>query len=238
MTDEEDVLAGEYALGLLDRSEMATVDAALASNTELVLRIEWWRDRFTPLIDEIAREPSTDLWPRIAAQLPVEPEAANDNAPTLAALRRWRASAISFGGIAAALIAVIVLRPATPVVAPSPVATPATPAAPMVASLAGEKGAAIAVAYDSGSGRILVTPVALDAGKGDAELWIIPEGSATPVSMGVINASQAASRTLGPAQAALVRPGATFAVSLEPKGGSPSAAPTGPIVATGKIIRV
>ena len=43
-------------------------------------------------------------------------------------------------------------------------------------------------------------------------------------------------RTLSLA-AALIAPGATLAISLEPLGGSPTGAPTGEVILTGKIAR-
>jgi anti-sigma-K factor RskA len=108
----------------------------------------------------------------------------------------------------------------------------------MVASLSGDRGMAVTVAFDSSNGRMLVTPVALDPGKGDAELWVIPVGQTVPISMGVIDAKAAGSHNVDATHAALLAPGATFAISQEAKGGSPTGSAQGPIVASGKIIRV
>jgi len=66
------------------------------------------------------------------------------------------------------------------------------------------------------------------------ELWLIPEDG-TPRSLGVIR-SAGASRILIPAELRpLFNAGAVLAVSLEPSGGSPSGAPTGPVIALGSI---
>ena len=40
-----------------------------------------------------------------------------------------------------------------------------------------------------------------------------------------------------PATAILLADGATFAVSLEPSGGSPTGLPTGPVIASGALVR-
>ena len=106
----------------------------------------------------------------------------------------------------------------------------------MVASLSGEKGSALAISYDSTARRLTIAPVQLDPGKGDAELWVIPVGSKEVISLGVIDTKKPSSRQLNPAQARLVAAGATFAVSLEPTGGSPTGQATGPIVASGKLV--
>ena len=74
------------------------------------------------------------------------------------------------------------------------------------------------------------------SGQGDAELWVIPVGSDKAVSLGVIDARQPRSHQLTDEQARLVAPGAVFAISLEPLGGSPTGKATGPIVAKGTLI--
>ncbi len=226
VTDDDDLLAAEFALGLLEPDEAEAVQRRARTDAPLSLRIAWWRDQLSPLVREAEVAPPAATWDRIAARLPV-----NDN-PASGSFWKWATGGM--GAVAAALLGVILLNPAP---APTPGPVPAT-APPLVASLGGERGMAVTVAYDGASGRMLVTPVALDPGKGDAELWIIPVGQTVPVSMGVIDAKTAASHHLDPAHAALVAPGATFAISQEAKGGSPTGKAQGPIVASGKIIRV
>ena len=229
MTEEDDILAAEYALGLLSPDEAAAVEARLKTDGPLSLRVAWWRDQLSPLAAEAEVEPAASVWQGIETRLGV-----NDNAPDRA--RPWKWATGGMGAVAAALLAVIALRPA-PVPLPAPTET-VTPAAPMVASLSGERGMAVTVAYDSSSKRILITPVTLDPGKGDAELWVIPVGQTVPVSMGVIDAKAAASHNVDAVHAAMMTPGATFAISQEVTGGSPTGAPQGAVVASGKIIRV
>ena len=120
-------------------------------------------------------------------------------------------------------------------VRPTPVVAPPA-AAPMMAALSGEKGAVVAVSYDATSGKLTVAPTVLDRGRGDVELWIIPAGG-TPRSLGVIDAQSVQTNAVSAASRSYVQPGATFAITQEVKGGSPSGQPAGPIVAAGKIIR-
>ena len=61
------------------------------------------------------------------------------------------------------------------------------------------------------------------------ELWALPRGAA-PVSLGLLPASGTLERALSGAQSAALLASDKVAVSLEPAGGSPSGAPTGPIV--------
>jgi anti-sigma-K factor RskA len=69
------------------------------------------------------------------------------------------------------------------------------------------------------------------AGK-DFELWVLPPGK-NPVSLGVLKAEERIERPIDAMRAALIQPGTTLAVSLEPTGGSASGAPTGPVLYTG-----
>lgn len=220
MTDEDDILAAEYALGLLDQIEAASVEARARTDGPLSLRIAWWRDQLAPLAGEVATPAPAGAWRRIEAQLP-----GNDNSATL--MQRWRAAALAAMSVAAALTLYIGTWSA-------PVAI--VPAAPMIAALSGDKGMVVAVSYDATSGRIMIAPTLLDPGKGDAELWVIPEGG-KPVSMGVVNAKLAEGHVVPTATRQQIAPGATFAITQEVKGGSPDGNPHGPIVVSGKIIR-
>jgi len=124
-------------------------------------------------------------------------------------------------GAAAAVLAVVVVLDRT---APPPQSE-------FVAVLAAEgaKPALIAT-VNTAKGTITVRPVALQAAPADKsyELWSI-EPNEAPKSLGLVE------------QASLplkVKPTgkATFAISLEPKGGSKTGAPTGPVMFTGALV--
>jgi anti-sigma-K factor RskA len=223
MTDEDDILAAEFALGLLDEAEALAVQARARTDSVLSLRIAWWRDQLAPLASEVETPPPAGLWSKIEAQLP-----GNDNSMTL--MQRWRAATFASMSVAAALLAFIAFSPQ-----PAPILVPPIPA-PMMAALSGEKGAVVAVSYDATSGKLVTAPTVLDPGKGDAELWIIPEGGKA-TSLGVIDAKEAQDHVIAAEKRMLMVPGATFAITQEVKGGSPTGAAQGPIVAAGKIIR-
>ena len=68
------------------------------------------------------------------------------------------------------------------------------------------------------------------------ELWLIASDNPKPRSLGLVGADEFTTRPL-PADfdvAALRQ--ASYAVSLEPAGGSPSGVPTGPVLFTGKMV--
>ncbi len=225
MTDEDDILAAEFATGLLDPQAAAALQERARLDAPLSLRIAWWRDQLSPLADRGSAEPPPNIWPRIERRL-----AANDNAPRL--LTRWRNAALAATSIAAALIVYIGVAPRPqPVIVTRTVAAPA----PMVAMLMGQGGTQISLLVDQ-QGNLRTVPASLDAGKGDAELWVIP-ADGKPRSLGIFDAHGRSAHRVAPAVRKMMAEGMTFAVSLEPKGGSPTGAPTGPVVATGKLIR-
>ncbi len=222
LTDDDDILAAELALGLLPDGEAAVLGSRLASDAALAARVEWWRTQFAPLAQTADGNVPADHWARIAARLP-----ANDNR---VALRRWQGLSAVLGAIAAALLVVLVTR------APIEPPMPAPQGPQLAASLTGEAGNAVAITFDGTSRRMMIAPVKLDAGTGDAELWVIPEGATVPVSLGVIGTGAPQAHQMTAAQAAMMGEGATFAISQEPRGGSPTGAPTGPVVASGKVV--
>ena len=219
MSEDDDILAAELALGLAD-DPAAT--ARVASDPAFAARVAWWEQRLAGMAAPLDAEPAGQLWSQISAKLP-----ANDN-PANGGLLRWKLLSGAMTAVAAVALVMVAQRPS--VVLPPPAGAPA------VASLAGEKGSAVAISYDSTVRRLTVAPVQLDPGKGDAELWVIPVGASEPISLGVVDARKASSHQLSPAQAKLVATGATFAISLEPIGGSPTGHATGPIVASGKLV--
>jgi anti-sigma-K factor RskA len=75
----------------------------------------------------------------------------------------------------------------------------------------------------------------LPAGKAH-ELWALPEGGA-PVSLGLLPQSGEQHRVLTPVQQAALAGAKQIAVSLEPAGGSPTGAPTGPVLLVAPLSR-
>jgi len=62
------------------------------------------------------------------------------------------------------------------------------------------------------------------------ELWALPEGGGAPVSLGLMPHTGDHHRVLTASQRAALAGSKQIAVSLEPEGGSPTGAPTGPVL--------
>ena len=229
-SDDDDLLAGELALGLLDEPERSSAETRADADPDFAALVEAWRVRFAPLLTRSPEAPPEHVWENIRSQL-----AANDDAPLSAAeaaLRRWRMFAAAASAVAASLALILVTRaPAPP---PTPTPAPAAAAPMLVATLQGDGSPAIVTISVSGGGKLLVTPVRLPTEGRVPELWVIPEDG-KPRSLGVIQATSPSAVPSAPAHRPHVQRGATFAISREPEGGSPTGAPTGPVIASGKI---
>jgi anti-sigma-K factor RskA len=109
---------------------------------------------------------------------------------------------------------------------------------PMVAMI-GSNGAMKVVASWDPTGRQLILAIPGDMPADSVhsnELWVIPSDG-KPRSLGTMPNGKQMHMRLANALAQLLTQGATIAISVEPRGGSPTGAPTGPVVASGALNR-
>jgi anti-sigma-K factor RskA len=235
--DEHEQLAAEYALGVLEGAELVRARSLFAEDPEFRASVGNWLGRFAPLLDEVAPlEPGAGVWTAIQRRLGAAP-AANDN---VRAIRRklnlWRGIAAGASAIAASL-AVVMLTRAPEVAPPITVQAPTT----MIAMLGDDQNGAMMVAsWNPGQNSLRLSAARqLPADTARAhELWVIP-ADGTPRSLGLM--ADAAPRTemrVEPQLSRQLQQGATLAISVEPRGGSPTGLPTGPVIASGKLERV
>jgi len=221
---DPDVAAAELALGLLEGEERALALRRMLSDPAFAQDVERWRREFSALF---ARMPEVSPPPQIGERI-----IARLDGPAAARPSYWRPLAIASSLAAASLLGLLVVRPdptlPTPVVASAP--------APMVAAfmVEGIKTPLVAT-YDSANGRLSMPgPMPIPAGK-SAQLWAIV-GTAAPQPLGLFH--EAGDRVEAEARSATpLKPGTTFAISIEPIGGSPTGSPTGPVVASATLIR-
>lgn len=238
-----DAQAMDYALGALARGERKAAEVRLASDPAFRSAVADWQQLLGPLNESIAPvAPPPSLWAAIAADVQPAPRTA-----ALAPVQRgwwhnlalWRAVGIG-GPILAALVVAFVALPGGVQVAVPPAAAPAVPvsAGPaLVATLADADGKPLlAASYDPANGAVRFAPVAQGPNQDGKvpQLWVI-EGNAAPKSLGVIDISAGSSHVIPRERLAGLKPGAILAISIEPRGGSPTGAPTGPIIATGAL---
>ena len=229
----DNLTAAEHALRLLPGDEQLEAAHRAASDEQFAEEVARWRGRFAPFYDEIEPvRPPSDLWVRIEA-ITTGDRAVNDN---FSVLRRrliaWKSAAAAMTALAACLALVLLLEPRT-VISPQPQISAQRP---MVAVLAAHGSSKAVASWDPG-GRQLVLAVTGDMPVGpnhSPQLWVIPPGG-KPRSLGLMPPSKQAHLRLANAIAQLLEQGATIAVSVEPSGGSPTGAPTGPVIASGSL---
>jgi len=220
MSDPQDIpedaaLAAEYVLRLLDAEAARAFEARLQRDPDLRAQVAFWEAEFAALghdVPDVAPPPSVRAKLLDAIDGP-EPQAK----------RAW--SWLALPGLAAlAVVAVLVfgLMLREPAFDPSLHAT--------LISADGAVHIEAGYAPDGNLFKVIPQQGAPASGR-DFELWVIGADAAAPVSLGVIPADRESLFEITPEIAALID-GGTLAVSDEPRGGSPTGAPTGAILAT------
>jgi anti-sigma-K factor RskA len=219
MAEGPDLLAAEYVLGTLSPEERREFGRALTTDPMAAAAVHYWSERLGPLAAALPDvPPPARLWSRIEAL--TDPSPANDNA----AVGRWRIAAIAASLLALAMTGVAIRDGSL---------TPAREG-PAIAALSRAGGEpALLVTYDPAARRLNLAPLDLPERPGHSlELWMI-EGQSAPHSMGVLSPG---GRPSFSGVAIDPKSETVFAISVEPLGGSPTGAPTGPVVYSGRLV--
>jgi len=266
MTDDHIALAAEYVLGTLDLAEREEAQRLIAANADFADMVRRWEARLGELHQLVAPvEPPATSWEAIKARIAAlradelagaGPRRASadagdqsDDRPGGSAghvvmlhrrVRRWRSISTGLGALAAALVILIATQALRPDLLPPALRAPVSPggSGQFVAVLQKDADApAFIMSVDIATRTFTVRRVsARDAPDKSYELWLVSDKFAAPKSLGVIG-DQAF--TISARLASYDREtinNATYAVSIEPKGGSPTGTATGPVVYTGKLV--
>ena len=211
-----DRLAAEYVLGTLTGGARRRFDALLPAHPTLRHAVAGWERRLLPMaLKAEPVQPAQAVWSAIEGKLGW---AAPAKASSLR-LRFWQAFA------AVATVAAVVLGTSAPHAPPSE--------APMIVVLHATKGTETLIAGLSPDRRQLsiqpLQKVSLTSDQ-SLELWALKKDG-PPASLGVI----ASDKLTALSKKTLPRDTKGLAVSLEPLGGSPTGAPTGPVLFVGDL---
>jgi anti-sigma-K factor RskA len=234
MTDDDDIdaIAGEYVLGTLDAAERASVAARRLRESALDAAIIAWESKLAPLSELVAAvTPPSDTFAKIESRIDGSETGPYGSAAIIDLRRRlkiWRGTAIAASAIAASLVVAFGARELQP----------KPKQQNLVAVLQKDAASPAFLVTVNIEDRVMtVQPVAAKPETGKSyELWLVQDSLGAPRSLGVINGPKAVSRATLAAYTPNVIESATFAVSLEPEGGSPTGKPTGPVVFAGKLI--
>jgi anti-sigma-K factor RskA len=228
----DDVLAGEFVLGVLSSKDHAGVEARMKRDDAFAALVARWQENFASLNDEYElATPPADTYDSIEKRLFSRDSARSDTW----LIKLW--TSVSLWRLTSLTLLVLLLSYSlfnTGVFAPTRTATP------LVAELTGE-GAPVGLfaRYDIETGRLEMTPVATDAPSQERslELWLVPGGDAPTISLGVLPQTGDGAIEVPENLRGRLSEGATLAVSLEPMGGSPTGQATGPVIAIGQTRR-
>lgn len=220
----DDALAAEYVLGVLPEDERLAVADRIARDRAFARLIESWEARLAPMAEQFA-----EASPRAAVKASLDRRLFGETA-TPQRTGFWQSLTV-WRTIAGALAALLLLI-AIPVLRSTLI--PETPQLVALLSAEGSPVSYLAV-YEPKTASVVLSRVGTaQQGNRDFELWVINKDNA-PVSMGVIPPGEAIKVSLSDALRRQIQAGASLAISDEPKGGSPTGQPTGPVLAVGEL---
>ncbi len=226
----DEVIAGEYVLGVLSAEDRRKVEARLAQDRQFAAMVNRWEENLSTFNDDYeAPQPPPRAYSAIEQRIlgTAPPDAAFSGKVAGGfwnSLALWRslalASLVTSIGLALSMSALMTPRPMS--------------GGRLVADLAGENAAINLVArFDEANGALRITPVAAGKEKEKSlELWLVEEGK-SPVSLGVLPQTGEGELAVPAVMRSRLVQGAVLAVSVEPFGGSPTGSATGPVIASG-----
>ena len=229
-TDDHDdhgaLTAAEYVLGVLDAAHRRAVEQRIASDETFAREVAFWEERLGPLADAIpAAVPPQDGWARIETSLAAQAPARRTRPGLWHNLALWRGLALASVALAAGCLAALFY-----------LVDLSGTVSPLVARLDEQSGQpGFIAASNPEDGSVTIVPAALlGQAQRSLELWVIPPGG-KPYSLGLVDPDRPVQVKVPSALRPHVSADSTLAITVEPLGGSPSGAPTGPIVAKGTL---
>lgn len=228
--DLREKLAAEYVLGTTPWRARRRLQLQLKTDPQLRRAVARWEQRLMPLaqaLQEIA--PPAKVWRAIQAHLH----------PDKQRVTLW--NSVGFWRTAAALAAIAFVGLVTILMLPEQ-EDAHTPM--MVAVMADTKtnAPAMTVSWEPGGPdqralRIRVIGHAEMAPDTAWELWMLPGGDRPPASLGLISTHETQTVVVAKPLAERLDAAWGLAMSVEPRGGSPTGAPTGPVLYAGQCVK-
>lgn len=234
-----DEIAGEYVLGTLSQAERLEVKNLIERDENFARLVSQWEEHLAPLSEHVREEkPPAKVWQNIFNKLEERVGRDEKNPGDLLlddaiimlkrSRNRWRGIAVGAMALAASFIGLQASGVLTPFLQPQ------APEGRFVAVLnPSGSNAGFVIRVDIASKRLDIERLIDKAPSGkDYELWLI-EPQKKPKSLNVVgrNAIQKVNYRAEGQDSSL-----SFAITLEPEGGSPTGVATGPIVYSGKLL--
>lgn len=196
----------------------------------------------------LSPEPKAEAEPSAPALPPAAPAAKIERSADVIYLagrvQRWRGLAAGMSAIAALLAVYVGVSQFAPSLLPAgrrpqpPEMAAAVPQSRLVAVLQQEPTApAFLLTIDPQRRTMTVRRLTSNADPGRSyELWLIANKESKPQSLGLVGSGEFTTQALPTQLDAAGMQAASYAISLEPAGGSPSGVPTGPILFKGQMV--
>jgi anti-sigma-K factor RskA len=231
--DDIDALAAEFVLGTLSRAERAEAEAKLESDPAFAKAVAVWERRLGPLAEVVAPvQPPPGLYSKIRSQIGLSQHVVSLKAREQALVRRasrWRTAAGAMTALAASLAGVVGWQEYERRQMPTQ----------YVAVLqATDTLPAFLLTVDTKTNMFVISAMQKPAeAEKSYQLWLVHDDMPQPKSLGVFDDSEMDVRPMAGGKMHDMMMDGTYAVSVEPKGGSPTGKPTGPVVFSGKLVK-
>ena len=214
-----DMLAADYVVGTLRGAARLRFERLCLSNSGARAARDRWEDRLTPFALQLSPLwPRGQVWPLIRDR--ISPKQASFK-PRFA-LRLYLPLAT-----AAVLVAVWV--------APKILAPISTQVIAVLRVDATHPQWRIERSVDARQMKVVTLATLVANSHKTFELWVLPQHGKSQVSLGLLPQSGALVRTLSERQSAAIIGAGKLTVRVEPLGGSPTGAPTGPVTIVGAV---
>lgn len=210
-------LAADYAIGLMPPAARRRFEQLLLEDAALRVELAQWQESLASLTDSLPEQPVPDrVWQGITAR--IEPQELH--VPGKRPFWNWLRVTVAVCSLVIAVTLGVIYNRDDARYSATLVGADAQPALRVRA-------------HENYLQVEPLTLAAIDPGR-SLELWAIP-ADGKPISLGVIPAGGKGKVELNDEQKALIGKPIALAVSLEPKGGSPTGQPTGPVMYQGAL---
>lgn len=235
MTELDDIeaLAAEYVLGTLSREERLAVSSRREKEVALDKAIAAWERRLGPLAEVVAPvQPPSNLYNKIRARIGLAAHVVSLRSREEMLARRashWRNATVGMTALAASLAGVVGWQRHLAHEMPTQ----------YVAVLqSGDSKPAFLLTVDTKTNMFVISAVgAPKQPEKTYQVWLVNDRMPAPKSLGTFKEGDMEVMPTEKAGDHDMMMNATYAVSLEPEGGSPTGLPTGPVVFSGKLIK-